>query len=162
MQKVENRHFQLNRGQSQQAGLTPLPLPGPSFRPPLVPPLKPTPPIPPPVVEPPLIPPGVAIGGLIAIDSALLAYDCYECYKLYRSYKLSHDTPGIEPTPTTNPTIYEPVRGTPGKRNRITGEIWEKDKFHKSHYEVYKNKKDYENGRRDRSVWEDGRLKEKF
>jgi hypothetical protein len=32
----------------------------------------------------------------------------------------------------------------------------------KNHYEVYKNKKDYENGQRDRSVWEDGRLKEKF
>ena len=32
----------------------------------------------------------------------------------------------------------------------------------KSHYEVYKSKRDFENGVRDRAVWEDGRLKEEF
>jgi RHS repeat-associated protein len=151
-----------NESSTEQAGLTPLPLPGPSPMPPFRPPVIPTPPVRPPVVEPPPIPPVVAVGGLIVIDAALLIYDSYEGYNLYQSYKLSRDKPGTEPTPTTNPKIYEPVKGTPGKRNKITGEIWEKDKFHKNHYEVYKNKKDYENGQRDRSVWEDGRLKEKF
>ncbi len=65
-------------------------------------------------------------------------------------------------TPTTKPEQFEPVKNTSGKRDKTTGEIWQKDKLHKDHYEVYKNRKDYDNGRRDRSVWEDGRLKEKF
>ena len=67
-----------------------------------------------------------------------------------------------EATPTTDKNQFESVRGTSGKKNRATGEIWVKDPFHKDHYEVYKNKKDFENGDRSRAVWEDGRLKEKF
>lgn len=47
-------------------------------------------------------------------------------------------------------------------RNKETKEIWEFDQFHKNHYEVYKNLKDYEAKRRLRSVWEDGRIKEVF
>ena len=96
------------------------------------------------------------------LDLGLLVYDSYQAYNLIQAYTKSSDPPGTEPTPTTHSDIYKPVKGTPGKRNNITGEIWEKDKLHKNHFEVYKNKKDYENGRRDRSVWEDGRLKEKF
>ena len=71
----------------------------------------------------------------------------------------------IERTPKTHPEDFESVRGRPGKRNKNTGEIWEIDKFHKHHYEVYKNMRKYEkrNGEnRDRAVWDDGRLKEKF
>jgi hypothetical protein len=30
------------------------------------------------------------------------------------------------------------------------------------HYEVYKDKKAYDKGKRDRAVWEDGRIKEEF
>ncbi|OEG74936.1 hypothetical protein BEL05_12225 [Shewanella colwelliana] len=46
--------------------------------------------------------------------------------------------------------------------NIKTEEIWEKDLLHKNqpHYEVYKNKKNYDKGKRDRAVWEDGRLTE--
>jgi RHS repeat-associated protein len=65
-------------------------------------------------------------------------------------------------TPATNPDRFESVRGQPAKRDRQTGEIWVFDRLHKNHYEVYKNWRDYERGRRSRSVWTDGRLKETF
>jgi hypothetical protein len=67
-----------------------------------------------------------------------------------------------EPTPTTHPDDFDRVRGTPAKVNPDTGEIWDPDKLHKDHWEVYDNKKDYENGDRDRAVYNDGRLKQKF
>jgi len=70
----------------------------------------------------------------------------------------------LEETPHTNRELFENVRGTNGKRHKETGEIWVKDKLHKDHYEVYKYKKDFESKKqiRNRAVWEDGRLKEKF
>jgi RHS repeat-associated protein len=68
-------------------------------------------------------------------------------------------SPRSEPTPDTNPELFDPVRGTSAKKNKETGEVWEKDKLHKDHYEVYKDKKAYEKGRRDRDVWDDGRPK---
>lgn len=46
----------------------------------------------------------------------------------------------LEHTPTTHPEEFEPVRGSPGKRHKTPGEIWEHDRLHKDHYEVYKNK----------------------
>lgn len=101
----------------------------------------------------------LATGGLITLDLGLFVFDAYEGYKLYQNFKLTDNSSGLEPTPTTNPGIFEPVKGTPGKRDKITGEIWEKDKLHKNHFEVYKNLKDYQKGKRDRSVWEDGRPK---
>jgi RHS repeat-associated protein len=67
-----------------------------------------------------------------------------------------------EKTPSTNPEKFEPVRGTSGKRDKENGEIWEKDKLHKDHWEVYSDKRDYERGRRNRDVWDDGRSKRKF
>ncbi|MBU2569647.1 MAG: hypothetical protein KJ725_06325 [Gammaproteobacteria bacterium] len=70
----------------------------------------------------------------------------------------------LEKTPKTNPELFKNVKGCKGKCNKETGEIWEKDLLHKEqpHYEVYKNKKNYEKGKRDRAIWEDGRLKEEF
>jgi hypothetical protein len=65
-------------------------------------------------------------------------------------------------TPTTHPNDFEPVKGTKAKRHKTTGEIWYPDLFHGDHWEVYKNKKDFEKGKRDRAVWNDGRLKQKF
>ncbi|MRD46978.1 hypothetical protein GHT07_06795, partial [Caenimonas koreensis DSM 17982] len=70
--------------------------------------------------------------------------------------------PDRENTPTTNPDDFEFIRGASGKRNKKTGEIWEKDKLHKDHWEVYGDRKDYEKGRRNRDVWDDGRPKRKF
>jgi RHS repeat-associated protein len=67
-----------------------------------------------------------------------------------------------EKTPTTDPDNFDAVRGTSGKRDKETGEIWEKDKLHKDHYEVYKNLKNYQNGTRSREVWLDGRPKGKL
>jgi hypothetical protein len=68
----------------------------------------------------------------------------------------------LEHTPSTHPGEFDPVRGSPAKRHKSTGEIWEPDRLHKDHYEVYKNKRDWEKGKRNRSVWDDGRLKECF
>ena len=65
-------------------------------------------------------------------------------------------------TPKTDPGRFEPVRGQPAKRDKETGEIWVLDRLHRNHYEVYKNRRDYERGRRSRSVWADGRLKQTF
>ena len=66
----------------------------------------------------------------------------------------------MEPTPSTHPDKFEPFRGA--SRNKESEEIWERDKLHKNHWEVYRSKKDWENGARDRAVWDDGRLKQKF
>jgi RHS repeat-associated protein len=67
-----------------------------------------------------------------------------------------------EETPETDEDKFKPVRGTKGKENKETGEIYVKDQLHKDHYEVYKNKKDFEKGKRDRDVWSDGRPKRRF
>ncbi len=67
-----------------------------------------------------------------------------------------------ESTPTTNPSEFRPVKGSPAKQHKTTGEIFVKDRLHKDHYEVYKNKKMWEKGKRTRSVWTDGRPKETF
>ena len=64
-----------------------------------------------------------------------------------------------EKTPGTDPDRFRPVRGRSGKVDSETGEVWEKDKLRKDHYEVYKNQKDYEKGVRVRDVWADGRPK---
>jgi hypothetical protein len=72
------------------------------------------------------------------------------------------DDDGLEHTPTTHPEEFESVRGSKAKRHKTTGEIWARDLLHKDHYEVYKNKKAWEKGNRNRAVWEDGRLKECF
>ncbi|MBP6217889.1 MAG: hypothetical protein KA436_04825 [Oligoflexales bacterium] len=67
-----------------------------------------------------------------------------------------------EDTPSTAPDKFAPVRGQKAKINIETGEVWEKDQLHKDHWEVYKNKKKFENGERERDVWDDGRPKRKF
>ena len=72
------------------------------------------------------------------------------------------DKPKTEATPTTHPDNFKPVKGTKAKKNPDTGEVWEKDKLHKDHYEVYKNRKQFDKGVRDRDVWEDGRPKRFF
>lgn len=68
----------------------------------------------------------------------------------------------MEDTPDTRPDAFEPVRGRRARRNRETGEVWQADLLHGDHWEVYKTVRDFERGNRDRAVWPDGRLKEKF
>ena len=68
----------------------------------------------------------------------------------------------MEPTPDISPDDFEAIKGSRAKRNKKTGEIWVKDLLHRDHWEVYKDKKKWENGQRDRAVWDDGGLKEKF
>ena len=68
----------------------------------------------------------------------------------------------LEKTPASNPKDFGPIRGRKAKVNKETGEIWEKDLLHKDHWEVYKNKRDFEDGVRDRAIWGDGRFKNKF
>jgi hypothetical protein len=78
--------------------------------------------------------------------------------------KSAGDTPAPdrEQTPTTNPENFDRIKGTKAKIDKETGEVWEHDQLHKDHWEVYDNKKDWEKGRRDRDVWDDGRPKRKF
>jgi hypothetical protein len=68
----------------------------------------------------------------------------------------------MEETPDTSPQLFEPVRGRRARRDRIAGEVWQKDLLHGDHWEVYKTLGDFEHGERHRAVWSDGRLKEKF
>jgi hypothetical protein len=68
----------------------------------------------------------------------------------------------MEPTPDTAPDGFEQVKGSKAKKGVHSGEIWELDLLHRDHWEVYKNKKKWEQGERDRAVWRDGRLKQKF
>jgi hypothetical protein len=42
------------------------------------------------------------------------------------------------------------------------GGIWIRDKKHNDHFEVYRNNKDFENGKKNRAVWDDGATKETF
>jgi RHS repeat-associated protein len=148
--------------------LTPAPSPGPAMPPP----------------SPPLGPTGAAGGtaeaaasaetigsgaalataGLILVDAGLLAWDAYQGYKLYQSYSKSQDPPGREITPNINKDVFEPIRGTPAKRNKITGETWEVDKSgHRGpHFEVYRNKRDFENRKRDRAVDPQGNTIKKY
>jgi RHS repeat-associated protein len=70
--------------------------------------------------------------------------------------------PTLEHTPTTHPGEFDPIKREKAKVQIETGEIWEKDMLHKNHFEVYKNRKTFEKGVRDRAVWEDGRLKETY
>ncbi len=73
-----------------------------------------------------------------------------------RGTVLVHNQDRLEHTPATHPDEFDPVRGSKAKRHKATGEIWEPDLLHKDHYEVYKNKKDWEKGNRGRAVWSDG------
>jgi hypothetical protein len=68
----------------------------------------------------------------------------------------------MEETPDIQPGRFEPVRGRRARRHQGTGEIWQKDLLHGDHWEVYKTARDFDNGQRDRAVWSNGRLKEKF
>jgi hypothetical protein len=68
----------------------------------------------------------------------------------------------MEHTPDTRPDAFEPVRGRRARRSRETGEVWQADLLHGDHWEVYKTVRDFERGNRDRAVWSDGRLKERF
>jgi hypothetical protein len=62
----------------------------------------------------------------------------------------------------TRPELFEPVRGRRARRNRVTREIWQADLLHGDHWEVYKTLTEFEHGYRDRAIWSDGRLKERF
>jgi hypothetical protein len=68
----------------------------------------------------------------------------------------------MEDTPDTRTELFNSVRGRRARRHRVTGEVWQLDMLHGDHWEVYKTAKDFERGVRDRSVWSDGRLKERF
>lgn len=65
-------------------------------------------------------------------------------------------------TPKTAPNIYQPIRGQKAKLNTKTCEVWAPDMLHKGEWEIYKDKRRFNDEKRDRSVFADGRLKEKF
>ncbi|CAH2706644.1 hypothetical protein NCPPB1935_02510 [Xanthomonas campestris pv. nigromaculans] len=113
-------------------------------------------------------------GGCEAMLAGLLAWSAYnatpvgqdanenaakQLENLLQAQEEGQDEGDRCPTPSTHPDQFEPVRGTKGKVNKDTGEVFELDKLHKDHWEVYKNRRNYEKGRRDRDVWDDGRPK---
>lgn len=67
-----------------------------------------------------------------------------------------------EETLEARPDAFEPVKGRRARRRSQTEEVCEKDRLHGDHWEVYKDARRYQQGVRDRAVWSDGRLKEKF
>jgi hypothetical protein len=72
------------------------------------------------------------------------------------------DDPKSCPTPNTDSSDFENIKKSKAKKNKKTGEIWEPDLLHKDHWEVYKDKKNWEKGKRSKSVWNDGRVKQYF
>ena len=62
-------------------------------------------------------------------------------------------------TPDMDKSKFEKIKGSKAYKNKADGTVWEKDMLHKDHWEVYKNQKQWENGRRSFSVWSDGRFK---
>lgn len=118
------------------------------------------------VLPMPVAPPGGTAGGDAASKKA-----ADQLWKLLKNIFNADDQSSAqnpeqgqvkEATPSTDPDKYKSVRGSKAKENTETGEIWEKDMLHKDHWEVYKNKKDFEKGKRDRDVWDDGTPKGQF
>lgn len=68
----------------------------------------------------------------------------------------------MDETPDQQPLRFVAVHGRRARRHVASGEIWQKDLLHGDHWEVYKNLREFDTGRRDRSVWSDGRIKEQF
>lgn len=68
----------------------------------------------------------------------------------------------MEDTPDIRPDRFVPICGRRARLHCVSGEAWQKDLLHDDHWEVYKSLRDFEQGRRARAVWSDGRLKEKF
>lgn len=48
----------------------------------------------------------------------------------------------MEDTPESKPDSFESVRGRRARRQRDTGEIWQRDLLHNDHWEVYKTLRD--------------------
>ena len=64
-------------------------------------------------------------------------------------------------TPDMDKSEFEKVKSSKAYKKKDDGTIWVKDLLHKDHWEVYKDKKSYEKGKRSFDVWEDGRFKGK-
>jgi hypothetical protein len=67
-----------------------------------------------------------------------------------------------EKTPNTNAKDFERIKveGKPAFRDKETGEVWIRDEgshYGGPHWEVYRNKRDAESGKRDRTVSNDGK-----
>ncbi|WP_153038888.1 filamentous hemagglutinin N-terminal domain-containing protein [Campylobacter sputorum] len=62
-------------------------------------------------------------------------------------------------TPDMNKNRFEKLKRNKAYKDKNDGKIWIKDMLHKNHWEVYKDKKAYEKGKRLFDVWDDGRLK---
>ena len=69
-----------------------------------------------------------------------------------------------EPTPVTHPHLFQwtMAEGKKVAEKLGTTELWEADKMHNNHFEVYLNMRCFKSGTRDRAVWLDGRLKAKW
>lgn len=82
-----------------------------------------------------------------------LAGDVYECglTDLVRKFL----------TPDIRRKLFEPLRGSPARRNKEDHSIWEPDrsKHGGPQWKRWENQKDWEQGRKPTSIWPDGRLR---
>lgn len=104
---------------------------------------------------------GIAAGGLIGAKILDNIFSGSDDARLLMSESTK------EETPDTHPEKFDgtQIKGRPAKVNKETGEVWEVDKsghYGGKHYEVYKNKRAYEKGDRDRQVFPDGKTGKKY
>jgi filamentous hemagglutinin len=108
----------------------------------------------------------VAVGGACAAGPvvAAIALTAVVIGGIIYIAKSSDDdsTPAPFPdTPKTNPEIFDPIRGTPAKKNGEDGSIWEKDtsKHGGEQWKRWPDRKSWERGDTPTSVWTDGRIR---
>tara|TARA_R110002050_G_scaffold270748_1_gene413833 strand:+ start:120 stop:593 length:474 start_codon:yes stop_codon:yes gene_type:complete len=66
-----------------------------------------------------------------------------------------------EPTPFTSPSLFtnDSISGQKVHIKKDSGEVWQEDMLHATHFEVYASRKAFEKGTRNRAVWLHGRSK---
>ena len=110
--------------------------------------------------------PQLRAGRIVLVLGAAALYDLYQWYKARPKIQPS-DCPKDqrEATPSEPGNVkFGPVRGEPCKVNPATGEIWCQDPSEHAdpHFEVYKTRRDYEKGKRNRAVWNNGCIRQQF
>ncbi|MEZ5404445.1 MAG: RHS repeat-associated core domain-containing protein [Bryobacteraceae bacterium] len=114
----------------------------------------------------PVVVEGAVIGGRVV--HVILGIGLYERLVSYWNAKrtvIPDDCKEEEKEPTpTNPGGAKCDPSIDGCRiNSKTGEIWCRDKLHKDHWEVYRDKNRYEKERkRNRAVWDSGCIRQRF
>ncbi len=118
-----------------------------------------------PMIAPPELSPEEIEEGVITIVGTVVAIG--EAIQKFFSKMQPYDCPPNQrvPTPTTDPGKFRSARGLPCQVDVQTNELWclDKDSHGPPHYSVYKTRNTYEKtGVRDRTVWDNGCLREQY